>query len=126
MIGTDEPLGRALGRSANPRASVSAGIVEGVYRSVAAAQDDDRIVADLRREVVARCGNLAIVAGEDPVSVEDRFEIQAVEVRVGIEFSVEAHAGAPSLQFGEHRIVRIHVSALMPAFDPKLSSRGAV
>src|SRR5271170_2828241 len=60
MIGADEPLRRALGRGADARAAVPAGIVEGADRPVAAAQDDDRVVADLDREIVSRRRNLAI------------------------------------------------------------------
>ena len=87
-----------------------AGIVEGADRPVAAAQNDDRIVADLHREIVAWRRDLAIVAGEQPVAVEDGFEIEAVELGVGIELPVEAHAGAPSLKFGEHDVGRVHFS----------------
>ena len=110
MIGADEPLRRALGRGADPRAAMPARIMEGADRSVAAAQDDDRIVADLDREVVARRRDLAIVAGEQPVAVEEGFEIEAVELGVGIEFPVEAHAGAPGLKLGEHGVGRVHLS----------------
>ena len=110
MIGADEPLRRTPGRRANTRTAVPAGIVEGADRPVAAAHDDDRIVADLHGEVVARRRNLAIMAGEQPVAVEDRFEIEAVKPGVGIEFLVEAHAGAPPLQFGEHGVCGAHLS----------------
>ncbi len=108
MIGADEPLCRAFGRRADARAAMPAGIVERADLPVAAADDDDRIVADLQREVVAGRRDLAIMAGEQPVAIEERLEIEPVELGIGIELPVEAHAGAASLEFGEHGVGRVH------------------
>jgi len=86
-----------------------AGIVEGAYRSVGAAQDNDRVVSNLHGEIIAGRRYLAIVAGEQPVPVKDRLKVEAVEVRVGVEFLPEASTRVPSLQLRQHRIFRIHV-----------------
>ena len=86
MVGTYEalrcaPWGRAYARTAMP-----AGIVERAYRSVGAAQNDDRIISNLHSEIIAGRWYLAIVAGEEPIPVKDRFKIEAVEIRVAVEF----------------------------------------
>ena len=86
-----------------------AGIVQGAYRPVETAQNNDRIVANLQGEIIAGRGYLTIVAGEQPVPVKDRLKVEAVEVRVGVEFLPEASARVPSLQFRQHRIFRVHV-----------------
>ncbi len=99
MIGTNEALHRALTRGAYARTAMPAGIVQGAYRPVGTAQNNDRIVADLQGEIIAGRGYLAIVAGEQPVPVEDRLEVEAVEVPVGVEFLPEASARVPGLQF---------------------------
>src|SRR5208282_3889704 len=108
MIGADEPLRCALFCGANSRAAMPARIVERVDRPVAPPQDDDRIVANLHREIVARSRDLAVMAGKHPVPGEDRLEIETVEIGVGIKFPVEAHAGAPGLQFGQHGVCQVH------------------
>ena len=107
MIGADEPLRCALFCGANSRAAMPARIVERVDRPVTPPQDDDRIVANLHREIVARSRDLAVMAGKHPVPGEDRLEIETVEIGVGIKFPVEAHAGAPGLQFGQHGVCQV-------------------
>jgi hypothetical protein len=89
-----------------------AGIVEGAYRPVATAQNNDRIVSNLQSEIIAGRGYLEIVPGEEPISVKDRLKVEAVEIRVGVEFLWEAAGWVPRLQFRQHRIFRVHVRIL--------------
>src|SRR5882672_4590062 len=54
MVGADETRRCAVLRGADSRTTVPAGVVEGVQRAFAAAHHQNRILADLYREVVAR------------------------------------------------------------------------
>ena len=53
VIGTDKFRGRALGGRTNPAATMAAGIVEGPDDAVGTAHNNDRIVTDLQRDIVA-------------------------------------------------------------------------
>ena len=110
MIGADEALHAAGVVRADARSAVSAGVVEGADRPVALAHDDDGEVADPHREVISRLRNFAIVADEQPFPVEDRLEVEAVEVGVGIEALLQAQTFSPRLQRRQHRVFRVHVS----------------
>ena len=109
MIGTYEALHCASGCWAYARTAMPAGIVEGAYRPVEAAHDKDRIVSNLQGEIIAGRRDLAIVAGEQPIPVEDRFKVETVEIRVGVEFLRQASAWVARLQLRQHRIFRVHV-----------------
>ena len=47
-------------------------IVESADRQVVTARDDDRIVADVDGEEVARLGNLRLNADKDPMASKDQ------------------------------------------------------
>ena len=60
-------------------------IVEGVYGSVVTANDNDRVRVHLQREIIPGLGDLARVAGKQPTSPPDPFEIQLVDVVIAIK-----------------------------------------
>src|SRR5271168_3917186 len=87
-----------------------AGVVKGARCAIMAAHNEDGIVANLQREIASGFRDLAIMAGEQPFPVMNRFEIEAMKFRVAVEFSAEGEAGAAAIEFGQHLMSRIHVS----------------
>lgn len=68
---------------AEHRATVAAGVDEGVELAVAVARDDDRLAADLGGQVVVDSGNLAFVGEIDPVALEDVLHLQFEQAWIG-------------------------------------------
>jgi hypothetical protein len=85
MIGADQLRRDAALGAAHPAAAMTASVVEGADDAVAVAQHDDRIGADLHREVTAGLGQLAIVAREQPVAIPNQLEIEIEELLIDIE-----------------------------------------
>src|SRR5262249_30046851 len=71
MVGPNQLGCMTRTRLANLRAAVPAGIEEGANDAVIAADHDERVPADLKREIIARVRHLATVPGEQPTAVED-------------------------------------------------------
>ena len=108
MVGADETRSRAVLRGADSRASVSAGVMEGVQRAFAVAHHQNRILADLYRQVVARIRDLAVVPHEQPVAIPDHFQIDLVILRAAIEVPLQGGFGITVPQSAQHEIARIH------------------
>src|SRR5262245_33236190 len=85
VIGTDEAFGRAAIGIADPEAAMPAGVVMGVDLAGGVTGDDQRILAELKGEEVTGLRNLAVVAGKDPVAVEEVVEVELMERLVAIE-----------------------------------------
>ncbi|MCY1440049.1 hypothetical protein D9M71_563070 [compost metagenome] len=64
---------------------MAADVVEGVDLAFGAAQDDDRVVADLQGEEVALGGDLAGHAGDQPLLLEDLLHVDLEQALVAIE-----------------------------------------
>ncbi len=88
---------------------MAAGVVEGAQCALPVAHDEDRIVADLRRDVVARPRHLAIVTDEQPLLVEDVVEIELVDLGIDIERARQRVALPPALEGHQGFVVRAHV-----------------
>ena len=93
MIGADEALYRATQLVADAEAAVAAGVVVRVDLSVLVAGDDQRVLAELDGEIVAGVRNLAIVAGEDPVLVEEVIAFELKEILVAVEIARQSVTG---------------------------------
>ena len=109
VVGADELRRCALFGGANARAAMAAGIVESSDLSLAVAYDDDRIVANLNREVVARLGHLAIMADEQPVAIENVLHVETVIIRIGIKGLFKSVARFPVPEIPEQFVTNIHV-----------------
>ena len=85
MIGTHEAaLDVALGGVADLVAAMPARVVMRANPAFRIPRHDDREVAELHGEVVARIGDLAVVAGEDPFAIEYFLEIDTKHVVAAI------------------------------------------
>src|ERR1700720_275894 len=85
-----------------------AGIVEGAQTAVAVAQNDDRIVADLDRQIVAGILHFAVVTHEQPIAVPNHVQIDLVVLRAAIEISFQGGFEITSPQSAQHGIARGH------------------
>src|SRR5450432_3354649 len=108
MIRTYETRRGAALRGADSRAAMPARIVECTQSAFAVVHDDDRILSDLNRHVVAGAGNLAVMADEQPIPIPDHVQIDLVIVLAAIEFSLQGGLGIPSPQTVQHGITRSH------------------
>src|SRR5690606_1179230 len=66
-------------------------------------------VADLKREIAAGFGKLAIMADKQPVPIPDHLHIKPEEVRIGIKGLRQAEARSPVADHRQHLRLRIHV-----------------
>ncbi|MCY1430890.1 hypothetical protein D9M71_468470 [compost metagenome] len=64
---------------------MAADVVEGVDLALGAAQDDDRVVADLHGEEVALGGDFAGHAGDQPFLQEDLLHVDLEQALVVVE-----------------------------------------
>src|SRR6185437_14891376 len=85
MIGAGEAGALAALLLADLEAAMPAGIEEGAQRAGAVAQDDDRAASDRQGEELSWPLDLALEAGEEPPSVEDRIEIDIVEGGIAVK-----------------------------------------
>jgi hypothetical protein len=74
---------------------MAARIVEGANLSFPVAQDNDGIPPDVERHIITGAGDLAAVAGKDPIAREDRFQIDREDIRIQVERLWQAVAGPP-------------------------------
>src|SRR5690606_6341833 len=65
---------------------------EGLDLAFRAPHDDCGFVGELEHEEVARARDLGYVPRHDPVTGDDPFELQAINVRIGVEALLERHA----------------------------------
>ena len=84
-------------------------IVEGADHAVTPAHDQQRIVADLKRDIVARARDFAVVADEQPLAGEQPLDLDPVEGRIGVEPSRQRMAVAPLEQRVAHFRLKIHL-----------------
>src|SRR5262245_30490606 len=76
VIGADELCrGSLLGR-ADARAPMAARIMKGADRAGLITHDHNRKIANLQRKIAAGFRQFAVVAGEQPFTIEDEFEIE--------------------------------------------------
>ena len=74
-----------LGLLAQPRAAMTADVEQRVNRARPVARDDDALVAERAREVVAGVRNLIGAPGADPAVEIEPLELGAIKVRIGVE-----------------------------------------
>src|SRR6185369_7107395 len=74
-----EPNGLAAGLLDDGRAAMATHVVERAQRAVAAAGDDQRLVADLRKEVRAALGGVLLAADDHPVASEPDLALEVVD-----------------------------------------------
>src|SRR6266545_1775924 len=90
MIWTGErPRVTAIG-GAYHRSPVHAPVDEDGDGAVLAAHHDDGLRADVPGDEVARARDLAVVAHEDPATMEDPLQLAVEDARVGVERGVDA------------------------------------
>ena len=71
---------------AQPRAAMTAHVEQRANPLRRVARDDDALVADSAREVIARLRNLIAASGADPSIEVEALELAAVELGIRIEF----------------------------------------
>src|SRR5262245_1568734 len=77
VIGADKPaLHVAVGCGANLEATMPARVVMDTQLAGLIAHDDQSIGAELHREIVARFRDLTLMAGEDPLLIEDEIQVE--------------------------------------------------
>ncbi|ENN89027.1 hypothetical protein RHSP_02217 [Rhizobium freirei PRF 81] len=124
VVGADE-LGRgaAFGR-ADARTAMATAVVEGADNLVAAANDDDRIFADLHREIVAGARYFAVMADEQPVAIVDHFHIELEVILIDVEGLLQAEALAAVLQLPQNIAFDIHLPILAQYRERAKDMRG--
>ncbi len=70
---------------AQARATVAADVVERVHHALGAANDDDRVLADLQGQVVTLGRDLAGHAGDQPFLLEDLLHVDIEQALVAVE-----------------------------------------
>src|ERR1043166_9083267 len=93
MIRADETISVAGPFLADQRAPMTANIMEGMNRTIFAADDDNGVRVDLEREIVARRRNGAGVSGEQPPRAPDPGQVKAIHFRIRIEVAGESPPG---------------------------------
>ena len=93
VIAADERFGPALLGPAERIAPVAAGVEEDMDLALLVASADDLVLADVVDHVVARLGDLAVMANEVPASGEDALHLQPVERLVGEDAPVQGSGG---------------------------------
>ncbi len=101
---------------ADARAAMAARIVQCPDRALPVSNDNDRVIADLRREIVPRPRDFAIMADEQPILVPDLLQVLTVIISIDVEGAVEAVAFATGLQLAQHFGLNFH--ALVLVFPP--------
>ncbi len=109
MVRADEQRRIALLVAAHLHAAMAAGVQEHVHRAGLVAADDHRFLAHARDEEVARIGDLALVADEQPGAGEQFFQFFPVEFR-GNE-NLAADRAALVVDHPVHRAHRIYSAA---------------
>ncbi|MCY1299033.1 hypothetical protein D9M70_485470 [compost metagenome] len=89
----------ALVADAQARATVAADVVKGVDLTLAATEDDDRVVSHLQGQVIALGGDLAGHAGDQPFLVEDLLHVDLEQALVVVE---RLRQGEAVVAFAEH------------------------
>jgi hypothetical protein len=74
----------------------------GVDPAIGGAGDNQRVTADLQGEEIAGVGDLAIVAGEDPLAMEEVLEVELVEGIAPVEIAGERMALRAMGELVEH------------------------
>ena len=123
VVGADDLRVGSLRRAAEGRAAVAAGVVEGADRAVGAADDDDRVEADLVGDVAAGLRQLAGGHGEEPAPVPDPLEVELEDVGVGVEGARERVVGPAGGQQRQHIGILKHGYVLLTA-AARLASMG--
>ncbi|MNF58121.1 hypothetical protein D3C84_396690 [compost metagenome] len=75
----------ALVAGTQTRTAVAADVVEGMYHTFGAANDNDRVIADLQGQVVALGRDLAGHAGDQPFLVEDFLHVDLEQALVAVK-----------------------------------------
>src|ERR1041385_745880 len=70
-----------------------ANIVNRIDTAILIANDQNRIGVDVEREIIAGISNLARMAREQPAFAPDRFEVVAIDVRIGIKWPEQTVTG---------------------------------
>ncbi|MCY1180697.1 hypothetical protein D9M73_211600 [compost metagenome] len=73
----------ALADAGQGGAAMLASVDQGVELTIAVAGNDHRLAAGAHRDEVVVIGQLAFVAGVDPVLLEDQFHLQIEQLRLG-------------------------------------------
>src|ERR1700731_183279 len=68
---------------------MTAGIDEGVDLVILVARDEDRLTADVGREIVVLVRNLALVCQIDSVALEDVLYLEFEDARIGEDFTTD-------------------------------------
>src|SRR6218665_1522617 len=100
VVGADDVAHHALPAGAQARAAMAADVVEGRDLHFVVAHDQDRIAAQVDRDVVPGIGNLRLDGNEDPVLAEDMRHVDLVQRLAQVERGLQAVTGAaPGQQF---------------------------
>ena len=124
VVGADDLGGGSSRTAAELLAAMAADVVEGACALVAAAHDEKRIGPDLDGEVIAGTRDLAGMAGEEPLLVEDLVEIALVIGGVGVEAPRQAVIGSASEEGRQHRRARRDHRGSFPIAALKLHQGG--
>src|SRR4051812_42644875 len=90
MVRTDKPPGSARLLIANLRSAMAANVPKGMNLAVIVPNDDERIVANGKGNVIARIGNFASMSDEQPAAAPDAFELGSIHKLVGVELARKA------------------------------------
>jgi hypothetical protein len=104
VVRTDEALRRSVCRVADLEAAMAAGVVVRVDAPVGGAGHDQRVLADLQGEIIARLRDFAIVPGEYPFAMEEMIEIELVERLFPVEIAGKGVALFAVGQLVEHQV----------------------
>ena len=85
----DRPLDLSLPERQQHRAAMRAHIEEGAQGTIRLTQHEHRLPPRVRGEVVTGGRYLAFVAQEDPAILEQSFDLEIVERRVGVDVLVD-------------------------------------
>ena len=101
VIGADESFYIALRLLADDRSAVTTDIIQSIYLTIVSADHNDRIPIHFIEEIVARIGDLAGMAGEEPALPPDGFHFELIKQFVMIERARQAMTGLA----GVHQIL---------------------
>lgn len=104
MVGADQLGQMAVAGLAQHRPAMAAGVVKGADDTVLTAHDQHPGPGNAQADIAARLGQLARRQGEEPLPLEDAFEIGVKDLVVDVEGLLERVAGAAPgeqlVQFG--------------------------
>ena len=90
---------------AQPRAAMAAHVEQRMHGAGHVARDDDAVVRDRTREIVAGVRNLIGSPGADPAIDEEALELAAIELGIGVKVSWKRAAHPRDSSFAPFRSV---------------------